>query len=110
MLSNNVFETKRSSLKEKVNVIKYAKVNKCIQLELAKKVSDVPSSNFKIAKKNHNDWKCNKNLNQKRKCSGKESEIKDALLERFSEKRSCNDPLSGNEMNNMKRKAIFLDN
>ena len=34
-----------------------------------------------------NDWKRNKNLNQKRKRSGKESETEKALLEGFSEKR-----------------------
>ena len=42
-----------------------------------------------------NDWKCNKNLNQKRKHSEKESEIEDALLEWFSEKRAHNVPISG---------------
>ena len=64
------------SLKEKVNVIEYAKVNKCTQLELAKKFQISQAQISKLLKKNKNkknlnDWKC-KNLNQKRKCSGKE--------------------------------------
>ena len=37
----------------------------------------------------------NKNLNQKRKRSGKESEIEDVLLEWFSEKRARSVPISG---------------
>ena len=41
-----------------------------------------------------NDWKSNKNLNQKRKRSGKESKIEDALLEWFFDKRALNVPIS----------------
>ena len=37
---------KDPTLKEKVNVIEYVKVNKWTQLEHAKKVSDIPSSSF----------------------------------------------------------------
>ena len=98
------------TLKEKVNVIEYAKVNMCTQLELAKKfqISQAQISKLLQKRKLLNDWKCNKNLNQKRKLSGKEFEIEDALLERFSEKRARTDPFSGNEMNNMKREAIFF--
>ena len=61
-----------------------------------KKVSDIPSSSFKIVKKKKkilNDWKCNKNLNQKRKRSEKESETEDALLEWFPEKKARNVPI-----------------
>ena len=44
-----------------------------------KKISNIPRSSFKIAKKRKNLEQ--KNLNQKWKLSGKESEIEDALLE-----------------------------
>ena len=57
-----------------------------------KKVLDNYSSSFKIVKKN---CKCNRNLNQKRKWTGKESEIEDALFERFSEKLAHNVSISG---------------
>ena len=86
------------TLKEKVNVIEYAKVNKCTQLELAKKFQISQAQVSKLLKKREkflNDWKWNKNLNQKRKRSGKESKIEDALLEWFSEKRARNVPISG---------------
>ena len=42
-----------------------------------------------------NDWKCNRNLNEKQKCPGKESEIENALLEWFFKKRARNIPISG---------------
>ena len=87
------------TLKEKVNAIEYAKVNKCTQLELAKKFQISQAQVSKLLKKKRekflNDWKCNNNLNQKRKRFGKESEIEDALLEWFSEKRALNIPISG---------------
>ena len=42
-----------------------------------------------------NDWKYNKNLNQKQKRSGKKSEIEDVPLEWFSKKRARNVPMIG---------------
>lgn len=86
------------TLKEKVNVIEYAKLNKCTQVELAKKFEISQAQVSKLLKnkeKVSNDWKCNKNLNQKRKRTGKESEVEDALLQWFAEKRACNVPISG---------------
>ena len=82
---------KALTLKEKVNAIEFTKVNKCTQLELSKKFQISQTQVSKLLKKSEkilNDWKCNKNLIQKRKPSGKESENEDAFLEWFSEKSS----------------------
>ena len=75
MLSKSVFKRGDLTLKEKVNVTENAKVNKCNLIEFnwnSQKSLRHTKLNFqnyfrkkKKKRKIENDWKCNKNLNQK---------------------------------------------
>ena len=88
------------TLKEKVNVIEYAKVNKCTQLELAKKfqISQAQVSKLLKKKREKKSWttgNVRKIFIKRRKRCEKESQIEDALLQWFSEKLALNNPVCG---------------
>lgn len=86
------------TLREKVNVIEYAKQSKCSQSEIAKKFGISQAQVSKLLKNQDsfiNDWRANSKSTQKRKRSGRDSDVEQALAEWFTEKRARNVAISG---------------
>ena len=86
------------TLKEKINVLEYAKANKCTQLELAKKFQISQAQVSKLLKNKEkilNAMKCNANPNLKRQRSGKEATVEEALLRWFNEVQALGVPING---------------
>ena len=78
VLSNNVFETKRSYFKRK---------SKCRWKKLS-------------------DWRCNKNINKKRKCSEMNLKLKNLYLSGFLKNEPCNVPISEFLLNQKALKSV----